>query len=105
MTSSETSDNLALPIGRRRSCDSLEPTQTGEAGCDSTDIGGLRRLTLKRLVEKPNQLGILNGIANLDSLASKSRRRVEFCDTQSPDRKSTRLNSSHLGISYAVFCL
>src|SRR5262245_63572136 len=24
---------------------------------------------------------------------------------QSPDRKSTRLNSSHLGISYAVFCL
>src|SRR5262245_63917862 len=26
-------------------------------------------------------------------------------DDQIPDRKSTRLNSSHLGISYAVFCL
>src|ERR1035438_10794073 len=26
-------------------------------------------------------------------------------DHQQPDRKSTRLNSSHLGISYAVFCL
>src|ERR1035438_10837288 len=25
--------------------------------------------------------------------------------TLQPDRKSTRLNSSHLGISYAVFCL
>src|SRR5438045_4913108 len=25
--------------------------------------------------------------------------------TGRPDRKSTRLNSSHLGISYAVFCL
>src|ERR1035438_10924177 len=25
--------------------------------------------------------------------------------TMRPDRKSTRLNSSHLGISYAVFCL
>src|ERR1035438_1706771 len=25
--------------------------------------------------------------------------------TAHPDRKSTRLNSSHLGISYAVFCL
>src|ERR1035438_4717162 len=24
---------------------------------------------------------------------------------EGPDRKSTRLNSSHLGISYAVFCL
>src|SRR5436853_2835451 len=27
------------------------------------------------------------------------------CDLQRGDRKSTRLNSSHLGISYAVFCL
>src|ERR1035438_4971723 len=27
------------------------------------------------------------------------------CEEHSPDRKSTRLNSSHLGISYAVFCL
>src|ERR1039458_1682448 len=26
-------------------------------------------------------------------------------DRKTPDRKSTRLNSSHLGISYAVFCL
>src|SRR5258705_9554404 len=26
-------------------------------------------------------------------------------DLRGPDRKSTRLNSSHLGISYAVFCL
>src|SRR5262245_52549422 len=26
-------------------------------------------------------------------------------DLKGPDRKSTRLNSSHLGISYAVFCL
>src|SRR5437899_5201367 len=29
--------------------------------------------------------------------------RLIVCDE--PDRKSTRLNSSHLGISYAVFCL
>src|ERR1039458_5618298 len=29
-----------------------------------------------------------------------------WCVLQEPlDRKSTRLNSSHLGISYAVFCL
>src|SRR5258705_2225241 len=27
------------------------------------------------------------------------------CLTKVSDRKSTRLNSSHLGISYAVFCL
>src|SRR5437899_9927469 len=27
------------------------------------------------------------------------------CPVRERDRKSTRLNSSHLGISYAVFCL
>src|ERR1039458_3338454 len=33
--------------------------------------------------------------------------RLVLSDLQAkaPDRKSTRLNSSHLGISYAVFCL
>src|SRR5258705_3034800 len=30
------------------------------------------------------------------------RKFLDWCET---DRKSTRLNSSHLGISYAVFCL
>src|SRR5262245_63960970 len=30
---------------------------------------------------------------------------ASFSQTVNPDRKSTRLNSSHLGISYAVFCL
>src|ERR1035438_10587669 len=30
---------------------------------------------------------------------------VKNFDLIIPDRKSTRLNSSHLGISYAVFCL
>src|SRR5438045_7558200 len=35
-----------------------------------------------------------------------SRRREQGRDYQrAGDRKSTRLNSSHLGISYAVFCL
>src|ERR1035438_9793144 len=28
----------------------------------------------------------------------------DACEIVRPDRKSTRLNSSHLGISYAVFC-
>src|SRR5438045_7520425 len=30
---------------------------------------------------------------------------VQAYNTSREDRKSTRLNSSHLGISYAVFCL
>src|SRR5258705_3978584 len=35
-------------------------------------------------------------LADPDTLSARARHR---------DRKSTRLNSSHLGISYAVFCL
>src|SRR5262245_64701717 len=31
--------------------------------------------------------------------------RVNGVEPSATDRKSTRLNSSHLGISYAVFCL
>src|SRR5256885_4039775 len=38
----------------------------------------------------------------IDKIVSAIGRRV---DESSPDRKSTRLNSSHLVISYAVFCL
>src|ERR1022692_4327790 len=42
------------------------------------------------------QASELRGNHDLQGLSSKSR---------SGDRKSTRLNSSHLVISYAVFCL
>src|SRR5256885_4772808 len=33
------------------------------------------------------------------------RRQIDVTATDAEDRKSTRLNSSHLVISYAVFCL
>src|SRR2546426_8701150 len=34
-----------------------------------------------------------------------ARKRRDACERPRRDRKSTRLNSSHLVISYAVFCL
>src|SRR5438045_7426358 len=41
-----------------------------------------------------------------EALRNAARPRIHtFCATSDIDRKSTRLNSSHLGISYAVFCL
>src|SRR5262245_63536729 len=39
------------------------------------------------------------------SVASRMRVEIVRMGTVRIDRKSTRLNSSHLGISYAVFCL
>src|ERR1035441_2628587 len=40
-----------------------------------------------------------------DMESLKNGRRFRLADVTPLDRKSTRLNSSHLGISYAVFCL
>src|SRR5690242_20865239 len=41
-----------------------------------------------------------SGLCQIDS--ARRYKRALFCDR---DRKSTRLNSSHMSISYAVFCL
>src|SRR5699024_11737725 len=49
-------------------------------------------------IELANQLAELN-LSTTDKLAYA----VKF--EGHPDRKSTRLNSSHVSISYAVFCL
>src|SRR5256885_10262839 len=40
-----------------------------------------------------------------DDAAPARRLLLDFSDEELADRKSTRLNSSHLVISYAVFCL
>src|SRR6266480_3166682 len=41
----------------------------------------------------------------LKSLPQPQRRAIDFVLLRAEDRKSTRLNSSHMSISYAVFCL
>src|SRR5947199_7181109 len=43
-------------------------------------------------------------VPTIRALAAHSREKEEK-GPRGRDRKSTRLNSSHLGISYAVFCL
>src|SRR5262245_63482132 len=62
---------------------------------------------LDRLTQEPNRKRDKNRERN-DFLQDFKLSDVEFgvANTNSTsDRKSTRLNSSHLGISYAVFCL
>src|SRR5258705_9956137 len=43
--------------------------------------------------------------ARWDALKDARVYSIEYTRASFRDRKSTRLNSSHLGISYAVFCL
>src|SRR5947199_1120787 len=68
--------------------------------------------SLRRLVHRAHHDASVRGFlrANERRFLSRDRveERVEAADLffrQLRDRKSTRLNSSHLGISYAVFCL
>src|SRR5262252_10556909 len=44
-------------------------------------------------------------VNNAGGVAGQEMRPIEAVPDASPDRKSTRLNSSHTVISYAVFCL
>src|SRR5690242_21305271 len=60
---------------------------------------GARRLI--REFDLPISHGALERIWRAHNLIKKRRRKYQ----RKQDRKSTRLNSSHMSISYAVFCL
>src|SRR5436305_9585709 len=56
------------------------------------------------------QVGLLESCGDVDEPVAEDRTRhvrkpVVVADPPQLDRKSTRLNSSHVRISYAVFCL
>src|SRR5206468_11485172 len=68
---------------------------------------GTWRLNVEGNVERPLQLGFEELVKNFKAVSVAA---VNQCSGNSrsrfqPDRKSTRLNSSHDQISYAVFCL
>src|SRR5438045_6333690 len=52
-----------------------------------------------------NQPGAPHDLADVRKVELKADDEARARRARRPDRKSTRLNSSHLGISYAVFCL
>src|SRR6266446_7187150 len=49
--------------------------------------------------------GVLNAVRNVNEIIAPEIAGLDALDQAEVDRKSTRLNSSHLVISYAVFCL
>src|SRR5688500_5647650 len=63
---------------------------------------------VKRQPPSPEELARMNAESLADTAARLPKRGdcdVAFLALHGGDRKSTRLNSSHLVISYAVFCL
>src|SRR5690606_3743057 len=63
-------------------------------------IDGIGSLVIKDLFNKQH---FLAAEEELQFIADHDIKTLFFADTK--DRKSTRLNSSHVKISYAVFCL
>src|SRR3989454_6654139 len=61
-----------------------------------------RRAAIYRRQISAGVTDVLTGCASLDALDRRAR---SNSSRTRRDRKSTRLNSSHLVISYAVFCL
>src|SRR5256885_12716350 len=57
------------------------------------------------LRDEQGRIVALSGTLQDLSEREDARMRLEALADNLPDRKSTRLNSSHLVISYAVFCL
>src|SRR5690606_41894670 len=56
-------------------------------------------------ITRNHTFNVLKKIATEQRALSLLSRELSEIDTSSEDRKSTRLNSSHVKISYAVFCL
>src|SRR3712207_7206780 len=70
------------------------------------DLPGPGRLFRGRLAETRGQIAVgLRGLDDVPAGASLLAHRLGHLPGDLPDRKSTRLNSSHANISYAVFCL
>src|SRR5690349_23736834 len=76
-------------------------SEPGEGGEDGADLGGgevvERQAGDDEVVDGRAEQLLDGGVDDADAVALGAQDRV--------DRKSTRLNSSHVEISYAVFCL
>src|SRR3712207_8742088 len=68
-------------------------------------LRGARRDGRPRVLPEPGGDGRLLPLAHARRAPRRPGRRRERCVLPRQDRKSTRLNSSHANISYAVFCL
>src|SRR3712207_7937718 len=68
---------------------------------------GIGRLAHAQQCDAHHRVALVDGVAArvaADGVAQQRHRRLRLAE-EHPDRKSTRLNSSHANISYAVFCL
>src|SRR2546430_15152817 len=85
------------------------PRCAGSLIINDTAFSEIYTLSIHDAFPISGQLGCMIALAGyplgLDFLCLDPSRQAPAGQTQEVDRKSTRLNSSHSQISYAVFCL
>src|SRR5699024_814801 len=81
------------------------PVVWDQAESAALTAGGARLLEPEALAALQVEAGITGMAGARTVVAVLPGRRLEEPARPSRDRKSTRLNSSHVSISYAVFCL
>src|SRR5690242_21621038 len=77
----------------------------GDTGVEREQRGGVQRAERQPLLRRPPGDGRDQRSANQDPPVVVDREARLLGPEAREDRKSTRLNSSHMSISYAVFCL
>src|SRR5262245_9762955 len=89
------------PIASLNGMSLLGPAGGPEAEAIGRELAERLRVAIARLPRREGEVFCLRYLEDLSSQQIAETLNI----TPGADRKSTRLNSSHLGISYAVFCL
>src|SRR5690625_2069030 len=72
----------------------------------ATEVGAMTHLQILEFEQETGvEFNIVDAGGASDKITALLGGRVDIVPTSLGDRKSTRLNSSHVAISYAVFCL
>src|SRR5690625_7101592 len=95
----------AVPVDAERFEEQSHIVMTADASADSSSLRGSRRADAGVGRPEPAASGIRSGSAEPGRRSGTARRCTWPSRRRRTDRKSTRLNSSHVAISYAVFCL
>src|SRR5690625_6954178 len=92
-----------LSISHVHHCDEIWPHLDGLSRAHQKCRTACRQVACRRL---PSRRGSFGHVRRNQPVAWPGRRNCgQTRSARARDRKSTRLNSSHVAISYAVFCL
>src|SRR5262245_65315979 len=93
--------SFSYSYGDHRDLHSFPTRRSSDLPPESLLVRGISRSSMRNADGRSSEM---TSVAESAALISRMSTRPGN-EAALPDRKSTRLNSSHLGISYAVFCL